>query len=46
MEITEKQKASKLLLRPNISLNQVIENCAELKEKLIDKEVNFKLLKI
>jgi tRNA uridine 5-carboxymethylaminomethyl modification enzyme len=40
MEITEKQKASKLLLRPNISLNQVIENCAELKEKLIDKEVH------
>jgi tRNA uridine 5-carboxymethylaminomethyl modification enzyme len=40
MEITEKQKASKLLLRPNISLNQVIENCAELKEKLIDKEVD------
>jgi len=40
MEITEKQKASKLLLRPNISLNQVIGNCAELKEKLIDKEVD------
>jgi tRNA uridine 5-carboxymethylaminomethyl modification enzyme len=40
MEITEKQKASKLLLRPNISLNQVIENCAELKERLIDKEVD------
>ena len=40
MEITEKQKASKLLLRPNISLNQVIENCAELREKLIDKEVD------
>jgi tRNA uridine 5-carboxymethylaminomethyl modification enzyme len=40
MEITEKQKASKLLLRPNISLNQVIENCVELKEKLIDKEVD------
>jgi tRNA uridine 5-carboxymethylaminomethyl modification enzyme len=40
MEITEKQKATKLLLRPNISLNQVIENCAELKEKLIDKEVD------
>ena len=39
MVITEKQKATKLLLRPNISLNQVIENCAELKEKLIDKEV-------
>jgi tRNA uridine 5-carboxymethylaminomethyl modification enzyme len=40
MVITEKQKASKLLLRPNISLNQVIENCTELKEKLIDKEVD------
>ncbi|MEY4052680.1 MAG: hypothetical protein RIR64_1665 [Bacteroidota bacterium] len=40
MVITEKQKASKLLLRPNISLNQVIENCADLKEKLIDKEVD------
>jgi tRNA uridine 5-carboxymethylaminomethyl modification enzyme len=40
MEITEKQKASKLLLRQNIILNQVIENCAELKEKLIDKEVD------
>jgi len=40
MVITEKQKASKLLLRPNISLGQVIENCAELKEKLIDKEVD------
>jgi len=40
MEITEKQKATKLLLRPNISLNQVIENCAELKEKLIEKEID------
>jgi len=40
MVITEKQKASKLLLRPNISLGQVIENCAELKEKLVDKEVD------
>jgi len=40
MVITEKQKASKLLLRPNISLNQVIENCTELKEKLIDKEID------
>ncbi len=40
MEITEKQKATKLLLRPNISLNQVIENCAELKEKLVDKKIN------
>ena len=40
MVITEKQKASKLLLRPNISLNQVIENCAELREKLVNKEVD------
>jgi len=40
MVITEKQKASKLLLRPNISLNQVMENCAELKEKLVDKKVD------
>ena len=40
MVITEKQKASKLLLRPNISLGQVIENCAELKEKLANKEVD------
>ena len=40
MVITEKQKASKLLLRPNISLHQVVENCAELKEKLVDKEID------
>jgi len=40
MVITEKQKASKLLLRPNISLQQVVDNCAELKEKLADKEVD------
>jgi tRNA uridine 5-carboxymethylaminomethyl modification enzyme len=40
MVITEKQKASKLLLRPNISLNQVIENCAILKEKLVSMELN------
>jgi tRNA uridine 5-carboxymethylaminomethyl modification enzyme len=40
MVITEKQKASKLLLRPNISLNQVIENCTELKEKLAEKEID------
>jgi tRNA uridine 5-carboxymethylaminomethyl modification enzyme len=40
MVITEKQKASKLLLRPNISLQQVVDNCAELKEKLSTKEVD------
>ena len=40
MVITEKQKASKLLLRPNISLHQVVENCAELKDKLVDKEID------
>ncbi len=38
--ITEKQKASKLLLRPNISLSQVIDNCAELKEKLAYKNID------
>ena len=40
MVISEKQKASKLLLRPNISLQQVVDNCAELKEKLADKEID------
>ncbi len=40
MVITEKQKASKLLLRPNISLHQVVDNCAELKEKLVEKEID------
>ena len=40
MVITEKQKASKLLLRPNISLGQVIENCAALKEKLANIEID------
>ncbi len=40
MVITEKQKASKLLLRPNISLQQVVDNCAELKEKLSTKDVD------
>ncbi len=40
MVITEKQKASKLLLRPNISLQQVVDHCAELKEKLAEKEVD------
>jgi len=40
MVFTEKQKASKLLLRPNISLNQVVDNCAELREKLIEKELD------
>jgi len=40
MVITEKQKASKLLLRPNISLQQVVDHCVELKEKLTEKEVD------
>ena len=40
MVITEKQKASKLLLRPNISLQQVVDHCAELKDKLAEKEVD------
>ena len=40
MVITEKQKASKLILRPNISLQEVINNCAELKMKLADQEID------
>ena len=40
MTITEKQKASKLLLRPNVSLHQIIENSRALKEILKDKELD------
>ena len=40
MTITEKQKASKLLLRPNVSLHQIIENSTALKEILKDKELD------
>jgi tRNA uridine 5-carboxymethylaminomethyl modification enzyme len=36
--LNEKQKASKLLLRPNISLSQIIQHSIPLKEKLADKE--------
>jgi tRNA uridine 5-carboxymethylaminomethyl modification enzyme len=39
--INEKQKAAKLVLRPNISLQQIITNCPELKERLEDKETEF-----
>jgi tRNA uridine 5-carboxymethylaminomethyl modification enzyme len=39
--LNEKQKVSKLLLRPNLSLQQIVENSAELKEKLVDKETEF-----
>jgi tRNA uridine 5-carboxymethylaminomethyl modification enzyme len=39
--LNEKQKASKLVLRPNISLQQIIENTNSLQEKLVDKEVEF-----
>jgi tRNA uridine 5-carboxymethylaminomethyl modification enzyme len=39
--INEKQKASKLVLRPNISLQQLLENCSSLKEALLDKETEF-----
>jgi len=38
MIITEKQKASKLILRPNISLKEVMDHCSALKIKLEDKE--------
>jgi tRNA uridine 5-carboxymethylaminomethyl modification enzyme len=36
--LNEKQKASKLVLRPNISLSQIIQHSIPLKEKLADKE--------
>ncbi len=39
--LNEKQKASKLVLRPNISLQQIISNCPALQEKLVDKETEF-----
>jgi tRNA uridine 5-carboxymethylaminomethyl modification enzyme len=39
--INEKQKASKLVLRPNISLQQLLENCTSLNEALLDKETEF-----
>jgi tRNA uridine 5-carboxymethylaminomethyl modification enzyme len=40
-EINEKQKAAKLVLRPNISLQQILEHCESLKEKLENKETEF-----
>jgi len=39
--LNEKQKVSKLLLRPNLSLQQILENSIGLKEKLYDKETEF-----
>jgi tRNA uridine 5-carboxymethylaminomethyl modification enzyme len=39
--LNEKQKVSKLLLRPNLSLHQIIEHSVELKSKLVDKETEF-----
>ncbi len=38
---TEKQKASKLVLRPNISLQQILENSTTLTEKLKGKEIEY-----
>jgi tRNA uridine 5-carboxymethylaminomethyl modification enzyme len=39
--LNEKQKASKLVLRPNISLSQITAHTPSLKEKLADKETEF-----
>jgi tRNA uridine 5-carboxymethylaminomethyl modification enzyme len=39
--LNEKQKASKLVLRPNISLQQIVDNSNTLQEILKDKEVEF-----
>ena len=38
---TEKQKASKLVLRPNISLQQILDNSTTLTEKLEGKEIEY-----
>ncbi len=38
---TEKQKASKLVLRPNISLQQILDNSLTLTEKLLGKETEY-----
>ena len=37
--ITEKQKVAKLVLRPNISLHQILEHHETLREKLVDMDV-------
>ncbi|MFM6995443.1 MAG: tRNA uridine-5-carboxymethylaminomethyl(34) synthesis enzyme MnmG [Sediminibacterium sp.] len=39
--LIEKQKAAKLVLRPNISLQQILTNSVTLKEKLDNQEVEF-----
>lgn len=39
--LVEKQKAAKLVLRPNISLHQILENSNELHGKLAHQEVEF-----
>ncbi len=39
--LVEKQKAAKLVLRPNISLQQILENSAALQTKLANQEVEF-----
>jgi len=39
--LNEKQKASKLVLRPNLSLQQILDHSADLKEKLAQKETEF-----
>lgn len=37
----EKQKAAKLLLRPNISLQQILTNCNSLQTQLAESEITF-----
>ena len=37
----EKQKAAKLLLRPNISLEQILTNCTSLQTQLAESEITF-----
>jgi tRNA uridine 5-carboxymethylaminomethyl modification enzyme len=39
--IMEKQKAVKLVLRPNISLQQILDNSISLSDKLVNKETEY-----
>jgi len=39
--LIEKQKAAKLVLRPNISLQQILANSESLNEKLVHQEIEF-----
>ena len=39
--INEEQKAARIVLRPNISLQQILNNCVSLKEKIAAKNIDY-----